>query len=146
MDSSYKLPIQRIIVSSLHTLWTNRVYYSKALWIPTLFLVLIWATWYVYSDNIDVLIAWLFMLLYTLAYCIFAIMCHRLVLIKNKFDFFNVHSYFSKRVILFFILVVYVYICISIIDMFPMAVIFNLELFSNLNINIGENDWLLFPV
>jgi hypothetical protein len=144
MDSSYKLPVQQIITASIYILWVNKIYYSKALAIPVLLMAVLWGMWHLINDNVGLALLFLFIIVLIFSYFVFVITCHRLILINTKFNIYKIDSYISKRVVLFFISAFVVYFCVSIVDMLPKAILYNLNNIFDLDVN--EDDWMFFPV
>ena len=145
MDDSYKLPVKHIIKSSLFTLWANKYYFSKALAIPILLLILVWSTWYLYGEKTSGFFSWGMMFLFLYFYCVFAITCHRLVLLKGDFDFYNLKSYFSRRSIIFFMWALLLYAVVLIIDMASMTILYQLDDFKKVNFQDEQYYWLTLP-
>lgn len=80
---NYKLPFLNIIAAAGYFAWTNKAELLKAISVPTLALVTIWGVWLVFSDQLPPYLSWIFLLVYSLSFSLFAVTCHRLILIEE---------------------------------------------------------------
>lgn len=147
MESSYKLPIQKIILASIYSLWVNRTYYSKVLAIPTLLLTLVLAFKYIAPiGEIKGLVLWVFLLINSFVYSIFAVTCHRLILTNDFLSPFNFKFYLTKRVIGFLAWFIVIYFLVTVINIIPMTIAINNEYFSHLYKNDELSYWVSLPI
>lgn len=78
-----KLPVMKILIGSILVAWWNKEKYSKALVLPTLLLVIIWALKTVFVEEIKEISIWLVLPFYLIGFSIFAVTCHRLILMDG---------------------------------------------------------------
>lgn len=111
----YKLPVIKIFTEAFLLPFYNKQYYSSTLAIPTLIFVSIVAVIQLISP-IGQLLGWIFYFLYAIGFAIFAISCHRLILIHT--GIWNSHSitHTARRVTIFLIWLILLYVIIFGID------------------------------
>lgn len=111
----YKLPVIRIFTEAFLLPFYNKQYYSSTLAVPTLILVGIVAAFQLISPP-GQLLGWIFYLLYFIGFAIFAITCHRLILIHDSI--WNSHSIIHtiRRITTFLIWLILLYAIIVAID------------------------------
>lgn len=80
---NYKLPSLRIITAAMFFAWAYRAQFLKAIAFPTLALVVVWAAWVSFSDQLPSAFSWLMLLAYGLSFSFLAVTCHRLILIGD---------------------------------------------------------------
>jgi len=120
-----KLPIINIIIASMTIALREKAKFSKALAIPTLILVVLWAISHIYFRKIAEISVFIPSLFYILGITIFAVTCHRLVLadartVKFVFEF-------SPRLLRFSLRLILVYLILYLVAMIPMTVLLNLS-------------------
>ena len=92
----YKLPIKNILTDSFLIPWNEKAIFMQALAMPALGLVSTWALWVSVKTDSQILNI-TFLIFYSLAFCYFAITCHRLMLSENG----TTHSYNTIRILYF---------------------------------------------
>jgi hypothetical protein len=121
----YKLPIDKVIVGAFLMPWWNRRVYSTALVLPTLLSCAVWIFIVLSSNSVSMMASWLYYFLYIMCFSIFAVTCHRLILVEHSEHKKGIHLSFTSREIKFFVWVVGIYIFIAIIQMIPMTIYYN---------------------
>ena len=116
----YKLPIQSILTDAFLIPWKDKSLFLHTLALPVLALVSVWAIWAIVKPE-NQLLNFIFVLFYGLAFCYFAITCHRLILIKNN----TLHSYNTIRIIHFLKWLIIVYGISLAIEIIILTVIMN---------------------
>jgi len=109
-----KLPLAKVIIGSFLLPWHKKELVLKTLAIPTFVLVLVWAIWALVSPQ-QLLINFLFYLIYFFAFSYFAITCHRLMLVKSNAKS-DIYVFDIKLLVRFFLFMVSVYILSYLIE------------------------------
>ena len=122
----YKLPIIKIIAGAFIIPWYNKGRFSRALALPTLVLVAILAIWMQLGSKMPAL-NWMFLLLYWLAFSIFAVTCHRLILIVDHNSKNQFHISLSRREFRFLLRLIAVYLVMGIILAVFMTILMNMS-------------------
>jgi len=117
----YKLPIKDILADAFIIPWRDKSRFINALSFPILTLVSAWAIW-AFVKPANPFINFGFYLLYLLAFCYFAITCHRLILLKDEAK----HSYNTIRVLHFFKWFVIIYGISLILEMIVLTIMMNI--------------------
>jgi hypothetical protein len=78
---NYKLPSLKVIAAAVFFAWTNKAELLRAISVPTLVLVVIWGVWLYLSDGLPPFLSWILFLAYGLSFSLFAVTCHRLILV-----------------------------------------------------------------
>lgn len=76
-----QLDIAKVALGAFLIPWWNRGVFARALAIPLLFLVTFVLTWYYARDYLSESANWLLFVVYWAGFAIFAVICHRLVLL-----------------------------------------------------------------
>ena len=137
----YKLPIQSIITDAFLIPWNEKAHFIQALAFPVLALVSVWAIWATVKPE-NQLLNYTFVLFYCLAFCYFAITCHRLILIKNNAP----HSYNTIRIILFLKWLIIIYGISLAIEMIILTIIMNTINDFDFNAVTHIRDFLYLPL
>ena len=95
MESNHpiKIPVLNILAGSLLISWREKARFSRALALPTLLLVSAWALTILFMQELKEVgpwVVWLLYLFYLLAFSIFAVTCHRLILTTDEQSLFSV--------------------------------------------------------
>lgn len=138
----YKLPVFKLVLGSLALPWYEKAKYSRALAIPTLLLVSVWALNVMLKEEINSLSSWLLLPLYLAAFSIFAVTCHRLVLVSQ-----GEHSsglVFTKRELKFLAWLVAVYVIVYLTLLAPLLMFSYVPWTNSPDIDFIEN--VLFVV
>jgi len=106
---NYKLPFLNIIAAAVYFAWTNKAELLKAISFPTLALVVIWGVWLRFSDQLPAFLSWMFLLVYSLSFSLFAVTCHRLILIDevDRYKFYKAKPGFRELKFLVWVIVIY---------------------------------------
>ena len=80
----FKLSISRVIIGALYLAWYNKARYLRAISLPVLLLVLVWAGSSALVSSLGPAAAWLMLPFYGLAFALFAVTCHRLILLPDQ--------------------------------------------------------------
>jgi len=88
-----RLPVIRILAGSILISWREKGRFSSALALPTLLLVMVWALHTVFQEEIRGISPWLPMPFYLIAFSIFAVTCHRLILMEHEKSPFRISLY-----------------------------------------------------
>lgn len=81
--SPNRVPVLKIIAGSILIAWTNKARYSAGIALPTLLLVGIWGFWLTFWPEVQGAAAWGVWATYMAGFAIFAVTCHRLVLLDD---------------------------------------------------------------
>ena len=131
---TYKLPVLKIVIGSLVLPWYQRARFSSALATPTLLLVSFWALNVAFKDESNVLLSWLVLPLYLVVFSIFAVTCHRLILLPQENPTFRIT--FAKREFKFLAWVVLIFLT------FYLSIMSALMIFSYIPLRIkGDIDF-----
>lgn len=137
----YKLPIKDILTDAFLIPWNEKTHFISALALPILSLVSIWAIWFSINPE-NLLFNYMFAFLYCLAFCYFAITCHRLILLNNNAK----HSYNTIRIIFFLKWLLIIYGASLAIEMIILTVMMNtINDFDSKNIS-HISDFLYLPL
>jgi hypothetical protein len=120
-----KLPVTRIILSSMMLAWQDKAKFSKALALPTLTLVVVWAITSIYVREIAEISAWLPVLFYGIGFSVFAVACHRLVLVDQQTVTFGYEL--KARLLKFCLGLIMIYAILYLIMMVPLTVMLNIS-------------------
>ena len=82
--SQEKIPVFKILTWSVWTAWTNKGRFSAALALPILLYFAVLAVDWIFLDPTNVATAWVVWFAYMATYAIFAITCHRLILVPDQ--------------------------------------------------------------
>ena len=128
-----KISVLRILIDSILAVWQKKEKFLKALALPTLLLVVIWATNWAFvsqsdsgsSDSLltEVFTSWVVWSIYTAAFAIFAVACHRLILVEDQVV--DVRLSFKLRELKFVGWLFAVYAIYFIISLVPTTVLMN---------------------
>ncbi|MCU7811021.1 MAG: hypothetical protein KZQ77_07260 [Candidatus Thiodiazotropha sp. (ex Notomyrtea botanica)] len=122
-----KLPVLKILVGAFMVPWWDKRNYIKSLALPALLMVSVWVCWLV-LDSYDLpLIGWLSAFLYLASFSIFAVTCHRLILVGDQR---SIGSYLLSNqfiVVKFLLWSVAVSFLVGLIDTFIMSVVLNVS-------------------
>ena len=121
----YKLQLFKIIAGAFIIAWFEKGRFSKRLALPTLLLVAIMAIWMQLGSKIAAL-NWLFLLLYWIAFSIFAVTCHRLILIDDHNSSNQFQISLSKREFRFLLRLIAVYLVMYIVLGVVLTIFMNL--------------------
>ena len=121
----YKLSLLRIIAGAFIIPWYNKGRFSKRLSLPTLLLVAIMAIWMQLSSKLAAL-NWSFLLLYWIAFSIFAVTCHRLILIDDHNSSNQFQISLSRREFRFLLRLIAVYLVMFIVLGVVLTIFMNL--------------------
>jgi len=141
MLNMFQLPLTKIIIGAFLIPWWNRQHFLSALALPTLLLVCIWGVWTLFPQGESIIASWIFYLIYSFGGCIFAITCHRVMLIEHKHYGEQFKIRISSREFKFAVFLIGVYILFSLAHVIPMT--FAINIFSELifdNVSIIESD------
>jgi len=137
----YKLPIKDILTDAFLIPWNEKPHFIQALVLPILALVSIWAIWTIVKPE-SIFLNYTFALLYSIAFCYFAITCHRLILLKNNTQ----HSYNTIRIIFFLKWVIIIYGISLAIEMIILTIMMNTINDFNSNNIPHIRDFLYLPL
>ena len=116
----YKLPIKNILTDAFVIPWNEKALFLHTLALPILALVSVWAIWFFVKPE-NLLLNYTFVLLYSLAFCYFAVTCHRLILLKND----SQHSYNTIRMVFFLKWLIIIYGISLAIEMIIITIMMN---------------------
>jgi hypothetical protein len=120
----------KLLLESLLFVWWFRVKFISCLAVPTLILVIIWGVRTVLFKNETPLIGWTFWFLYQIGFVLFAITCHRLVLLREtKFVFYTA---LKKRALVFLFWLLAASILSYFLSTLTLTIMFNFPVFSQL--------------
>lgn len=119
-----KVPVFKILVGSILTAWWNKEEYSKALALPTLLLVSIWAMDVMVFAKVSGPPRLVFTICYIISFSIYCVTCHRLILLKNGVSGFRLSL--NIRELKFTGWLVVVYLIYFIVLYTPLTVIMNI--------------------
>jgi hypothetical protein len=118
-----KISVSRILTSSIVIAWQRREKFLTALALPTLLLVIIWALHWTFVDQSNLVIGWTVGSIYVAAFGIFAVTCHRLILVENQVAAFRLSVRTRELKFVGWLFVVYaIYYAISLA---PLTVLMN---------------------
>jgi len=120
-----RAPVLNILLRSIQVACGNKARFSTALALPTLLLVTIWATNWLFFEPAKDLTAWVVWSVYKIAFVIFAVACHRLVLVEAATSTFQFS--FGVREVKFVSWAVAVYGIFYFIAAVPITVVMNLS-------------------
>ena len=122
--------IKNILFDSINITWEKRNELIKALALPVLLLVSIWAiNWILYDEQLE-LVDWILWVVDGAAFCIFAVTCHRLILTKEDIPTFR--NILTKREFKFMLWSAAVYIILLIINALILNIMLNIPIISEL--------------
>ena len=124
---SYKLRVGEIVANSLYIAWNEKEVFLKAISFPTLFLVLIGALWNVYSENIGIYIGFLAFFVYGVSFSLFAVTCHRLILVRNSDTYRGFNFRVGIRELKFLGMVILVYGIVQFLEGIPITIAVNIN-------------------
>ncbi|MFK8028472.1 MAG: hypothetical protein AB8C40_10480 [Gammaproteobacteria bacterium] len=115
--------VKNILIDSINIIWRKRNEFSKALALPVLLIVSIWAiNRTLYNEQLE-LMDWVLWLADGVAFCIFAVTCHRLILIDEEIP--TLRNILSKRELKFLIWAAIIYIILILINAIILNIILN---------------------
>ncbi|BBI98548.1 hypothetical protein FGKAn22_02410 [Ferrigenium kumadai] len=106
---NYKLPFLKVIISSLYFSWTNKAELLRAIALPTLVLVVIWAVANVFLDKLAGGGIWVVVLAFGFGFSFFAVTCHRLILVesRDRYRFFKDRPGYRELMFLGWVVAIY---------------------------------------
>lgn len=125
-ESSPRLALLKVLIGAFLLPWRERSRYLRALVVPTLIAVIVWAAWALLATDSSYVTALIFMPLYGLAFSLFAVTCHRLVLIAAANKSPRSGSPIHQRVLVFFLWLIAVYFIVAMVKMLVMTLVMNL--------------------
>jgi hypothetical protein len=108
-----RLDVGKVVLGAFLVPWWNRRAFSRALAIPLLLLVTLTLSWYFTGEYLPELSAWLFYLGYGVLFVIFAVTCHRLVLLDPPSIASRLYPRWSSRETRFILWMVGVWLIIT---------------------------------
>ena len=138
----YQLPLTKIIIGAFLVPWWNRQHFLSALALPTLLLACIWGIWTLFPQGESILASWSFALIYSFGACIFAVTCHRLILIENNQYGEHFKLRITNREFKFAVFLIGVYILFSLAHVIPMTFVVNVfseVIFDNVQVIEGNS-------
>lgn len=126
----YKLPVGQIIAGSLAIAWFSRREYIKAITVPTLLIVGIWALSAALTPVSKTAAGWITLPLFALAFTLFAVSCHRFILIRPVAGA-RISVAIGRREWRFMYWAAGIYVIVALCKMIPLAVILNVEALSS---------------
>ena len=123
----FKLPLFKIIAGAFVIPWYDKGRFSRRLVLPTLLLVVIMAIWMQLESKVAAL-NWSFLLLYWIAFSIFAVTCHRLILIDDNDSSNQFQINLSKREFRFLLRLIAVYLVMGMVLAVFMTILMNLSI------------------
>lgn len=90
---NYRLPFLKAIIASLYFAWSNKAELLRAIALPTLAIVAVWALVSGLQDKQSGMVMWLILPIYGLGFSFFAVTCHRLILVESR----NRYRYFREK-------------------------------------------------
>ena len=121
-----RLPVSKIMLGAFLIPWWNRARFLKALGFPTLFIVTVWGAW-LFLDSMGVpYIGWTMFIFHWLSFCVFAVTCHRLMLIEEKDDIAYLVIHHSPIIFRFLLWSIALYFIVGVIESILMSIIYNI--------------------
>lgn len=105
--------------------WANKAEFLKAISVPTLVLVVIWGIWSYFSEELPPFFKWIVLLGYGLGFSLFAVTCHRLILIDGIDRYKSFKAKPGYRELRFLLWVMVIYAIKSILENITMAIALN---------------------
>lgn len=124
---SYRLPIYKIVADTLSTTWIRKEEYLRAISAPTLVLVIIWALWSTFPKQIGIYGGSIGLLVYGLGFSLFAVTCHRLILVRGEDRYIAINVRFSIRELKFLGWLASVYAIVTILEAIPSTIVMNMS-------------------
>jgi hypothetical protein len=120
---NYKLPFLKVIAGALYFAWTSKAELLRAIAIPTLVLVVIWALLEMLQDKMATGMLWVILLVFGLGFSFFAVTCHRLILVdsQDRYRYFGEKPGYRELKFLGWLVLVYALITVLEIPLIAMA-------------------------
>jgi len=81
---SIQLNVGKVVVGAFVVPWWNRLAFARALAVPLGLLVTLTLSWYYFGHHLSQLSNWALYLIYVFLFALFAVTCHRLVLLDPQ--------------------------------------------------------------
>ena len=124
-DTPPRLTLLKVLIGAFLLPWRERSRYLRTLAFPTLTIVVVWALWAFLGKDSGIATFIVFMPLYLLAFSLFAVTCHRLVLVSVASHPPGPGSAIHRRILIFFIWSIVVYFIVVLTQMLAMTVVMN---------------------
>jgi hypothetical protein len=134
-----RLDVGKVVLGAFLVPWWNRRAFSRALAIPLLLLVTLTLSWYFTGEYLPELSAWLFYLGYGVLFVIFAVTCHRLVLLDPPSITSRLYPRWSLRETRFILWMVGVWLIITAAFIVVSPLLVNVSLLWSRK---ADEDWL----
>lgn len=121
-----RLAVLKILIGAVLLPWRGRTRFLRALGIPTLISVLVWALWTSMAPDDRLAALLVFTPLYLLAFSLFAVTCHRLVLVPAGDNPLALDGMIGRRILRFFAWLLVIYLITALTHMMVMTVVINL--------------------
>ncbi len=125
----HRVPVLKMIAGSISIGWRNRARYSAGIALPTLLLVCIGGMWLTFWPEVEGLAAWAVWTSYMAGFAIFAVTCHRLVLMPEAQTAFRISL--TLRELKFLGWVIAMYAAYFALMFFPLTIAVNLPLIAD---------------
>jgi hypothetical protein len=126
MNSGFKLQAWTIVINSLKATWRDKKVFFNTISLPCLLLVLCYALSLEFAKNIGVPVMILIVGMLAVGLCWLAIICHRLILVRD----FNVYKEFDFRMLVratkFLVMIFQAFAVIWLIDTMITIIISNI--------------------
>ena len=83
---SKPLPVGKVLFGAFVVPWWNRAVFGRALAVPLGSIALLMLSWYYGKAYVSDVASWLLLAVYGVLFTLFAVACHRLVLLGSEFS------------------------------------------------------------
>lgn len=126
MPLNHRLPVFKIIAGALSIAWFSWREYLRVLAVPTLMLVSVWAVTAVFGGDSRAYVSWIALPLYGLAFALFAVTCHRFILLHAS-ERGPGSIAIGRRELRFLVWMVGVYALVTLLTMLPLTLLININ-------------------
>ena len=140
------IPIKRTFVDASLYFWTQRAQLLTAITIPTLYLVTIWALWSLLDEHLGITASFGMLAIHGLGFSLFAVTCHRLVLVSGPDEYKGHHFKFRIRELKFASWLAAIYVLVLVVDQVPNNLLRHLIQPGGPAVETGLWYWWSYPV